>query len=113
MTSCAYTIYDLFLNIYGLIQQGDERRISKNSDISTFSPEFPLITKKQRSYSIEPPYYMSSDHLKTRLDGGGSCTTSSNSAINKHDKDKTAPLHAIMECRTGDEISLRFKDGSR
>jgi hypothetical protein len=52
---------------------------------------------------------MSSDHLKTRLDGDGSCTTSSNSAINKRDKDKTAPLHAIMKCRrTGDEISLRF-----
>ena len=56
---------------------------------------------------------MISDYLKARLDGSGSCNNSSNSAINKRDKDKTVPVHAIMVCRgTGDTFSLIFNGRS-
>ena len=56
---------------------------------------------------------MSLDYLKARMGGSGSCTKSCNSAINKHDKDKTVPVKVVMVCRgTGDAFSLIFKDGS-
>ena len=57
---------------------------------------------------------MSSDYLKARLNGSGSCINSSNSAINILDKDKTVPVNAIMVCTgNGDAFSLNFKDSNR
>ena len=57
---------------------------------------------------------MSSDYLKARLHGSGSCINSYNSAINKRNKDKNVPVNAIMVYRgTGDSFSLILKDGSR